>query len=115
MRRTHPGATQFGLPIALVTGPAARQAVEEAVVRAFPCGENYRASPPQHQILPLAGLRYESPEEMTARYGRVMEARQRVISGPKRRGKRNYRRATDWSLGSRSRSGGGMTRIFKID
>lgn len=80
----------LGLPAAMVTGIRARKIVEEAVVRAFPNGENYRSRALPPQELPMR-LNYEDPDEMIKSYARAVERRRRARQR-KARAARPYRR-----------------------
>jgi hypothetical protein len=69
---------QFGLATNLVTGPKARQIVEEAVVKAYPNLENYRVAKQQMPPIPLKDLVYDTLEGFVSAYDKMMKRRQRV-------------------------------------
>jgi len=68
----------FGLPTALITGPKARQIIEETVITAYPNGENYRVSKQQMPPIPLKDLVYDTLEGFVTAYDKMMKKRQRV-------------------------------------
>jgi hypothetical protein len=83
------GHVALGLPASMASGISARCAVEEAVVKAFPCGENRKAVEAA-STRPAAKISYDDPEGMVRAYSSAMEKRQRARS---KKSKRNFRRA----------------------
>jgi hypothetical protein len=79
-----PSLLSLSVPLASFTGAAARQAIEEALVRAFPGEENYLQANHElrQQIVghrPLLRLSFGSTEDMLERYSKIMKRRQRQI------------------------------------
>jgi hypothetical protein len=63
----------LGLPAPLLVGTDARQCVEEAIVKAFPNGENYKMARQPYVPIPLYSLDDE-PEVALQEYKRVIRA-----------------------------------------
>ena len=68
----------LGLPANLATCPTARIYLEEAILRAFPNGENYLAA--QQPVIPPPDIEmlYEGTEDFVEKYNLAMESRQRI-------------------------------------
>lgn len=80
-RRLPGNAARLGLPASMITGPAARQALEEFLIRRFPNNENQRLARqrPLPLPLPVEKLPCEWEKGRTwEEYGRIMEKRQRA-------------------------------------
>ena len=74
--RDNEKALHLGIPVSVLTGVRSRIIIEEAVVKAFPNGENYKIRSIQYAPI-RESKKEESLEAMIQRYCRLMTTRQR--------------------------------------
>lgn len=74
----------LGVGIPQLTGAKSRQVVEEAVLKTYPSGENYRDSKLQMRarfwnLRPIGHLRYSNLDEMNRAYTEAIKHRRKLI------------------------------------
>ncbi len=91
-RNCKPNEVRLGLPLSTITGPKARKIVEEEVKRSYPNNENFKVASLPPQVPPMRGLKYDSVDQMVARYSSVITARHAAQQSAERIHRRKFRK-----------------------
>jgi hypothetical protein len=81
----------LGLPMPLLTGVASRRAVEEAVIKQYPNGENIKMQRQPQQIVPLTALCFNNLSDMVTQYNAAIHQRQEQLTQRQNLIRRPYR------------------------